>query len=63
MLAAETLATRSHWSSATAVGSSASTWCWPGLPKGGAFNAAALKAGRIALIQGDVQALPVADGA
>jgi SAM-dependent methyltransferase len=33
-----------------------------GLPKGGAFDAAAGAAGRVALVQGDIQALPVADG-
>jgi SAM-dependent methyltransferase len=34
-----------------------------GLPKGGAYDAAAEAAGRVALVQGDIQALPLADGA
>jgi SAM-dependent methyltransferase len=34
-----------------------------GLPKGGAYDAAAAAAGRVALVQGDIQALPLADGA
>jgi SAM-dependent methyltransferase len=33
-----------------------------GLPKGGAYDAAAAAAGQVALVQGDIQALPVADG-
>jgi SAM-dependent methyltransferase len=33
-----------------------------GLPKGGAYDAAAEAAGQVALVQGDIQALPVADG-
>jgi sarcosine/dimethylglycine N-methyltransferase len=34
-----------------------------GVPKGGAYDAAAGTAGRVALVQGDLQALPLADGA
>jgi SAM-dependent methyltransferase len=34
-----------------------------GLPKGGAYDAAAAAAGRVTLVQGDIEALPVADGA
>jgi SAM-dependent methyltransferase len=34
-----------------------------GLPKRGAYDAAAEAAGRVALVQGDIQALPLADGA
>jgi SAM-dependent methyltransferase len=34
-----------------------------GLPKGGAYHAAAATDGRVALVQGDLQALPLADGA
>jgi SAM-dependent methyltransferase len=33
-----------------------------GLPKGGAYDAAAAAAGRVALVQGDIEALPVAGG-
>jgi SAM-dependent methyltransferase len=33
-----------------------------GLPKGGAYDAAAGATGRVALVQGDIQALPVAGG-
>jgi SAM-dependent methyltransferase len=34
-----------------------------GLPKGGGYHAAAATGGQVALVQGDVQALPLADGA
>jgi ubiquinone/menaquinone biosynthesis C-methylase UbiE len=34
-----------------------------GIPKGGAYDAAAATGGRVALVQGDIQALPLADGA
>jgi SAM-dependent methyltransferase len=34
-----------------------------GLPKGGAYHAAAATAGPVSLVQGDLQALPLADGA
>jgi SAM-dependent methyltransferase len=34
-----------------------------GRPKGGAYDAAAGAAGRVALVQGDIEALPIADGA
>jgi Methyltransferase domain len=33
-----------------------------GLPKGGAYNAAAAAAGRVVLVRGDIQALPLAGG-
>ncbi len=34
-----------------------------GLPKGGAYDAAAEAAGQVTLVQGDIEALPIADGA
>jgi sarcosine/dimethylglycine N-methyltransferase len=34
-----------------------------GLPKGGAYDAVAAAAGQVALVQGDIEALPIADGA
>jgi hypothetical protein len=34
-----------------------------GLPKGGAYHAAAATAGPVSLVRGDLQALPLANGA